>query len=89
MTKWLKWEMDTSRTVETWWNRDDGQSSINQATDHAVKVYNQDGGWDPQDLNSLGDVSPKKAGVGNDCVYRWGMMGMCQVTYEIPLCLRG
>ena len=61
MTKWVKWEMDTSRTVETWWNRDDGQSSINQATDHAVKVYNQDGGWDSQDLNSLGDVSPKKS----------------------------
>ena len=42
--------MDTSRTVETWWNRGDGQSSINQATDHAVKVYNQDGSWDSQDL---------------------------------------
>ena len=31
----------------------------------------------------------KKAGIGNNCVYRWGMMGMCQITYEIPLCLRG
>ena len=66
--------MDTSRTVETWWNRGDGQSSINQATDHAVKVYNQDGSWDSQDLTvkHWRFFAKKNAGVRNNRVYRWG-----------------
>ena len=67
--------MDTSRTVETWWNRGDGQSSINQATDHAVKVYNQDGSLDSQDLynrEALAIFRRKNAGVRNNRVYRWG-----------------
>ena len=58
--------MDTSRTVETWWNRGDGQSSINQATD-AVKVYNQDGSLDSQDLTvkHWRFFAKKKAGARN------------------------
>ena len=64
--------MDTSRTAETWWNRGDGQSTINQATDHAVKVYDQDGSWDQQGLTMKHRrfFAPKKQGLQNH-VYRW------------------
>ena len=66
--------MDTSRTVETWWNRGDGQSSINQATDHAVKVYNQDGSLDSQDLYNREALAifRRKKSWGSQYVYKWG-----------------
>ena len=52
--KWVKWSLDASRKTSTLWNQADGRGKISKATNHQVKVYDQDGGSSNCNQNEYG-----------------------------------